>query len=141
MQIPTLDLKPPIAETLSLSDDIQQTLAMLAGYAVNQRVLLNASPTGALRTTSGRLIDVKHYTGSGANDHPTLDDIPCTEVLVMGHPDNTGKLWVRNSEAATVNNAWPLVASDAINLSVDNVNQLSILVVVDGEKAIVAIAK
>lgn len=139
MQIPELDLKPPIEGAIRLSEDMQQTLAMLVGYSVNQRVLLKASPQGVLRTTSPRLIDCKHYPGVGVNDHPDLDDLPCTEVMVMAHPDNTGTIWVRNGIAATVNNAWPLASGDAVGFSVDNVKQLSILCVVDGDTAIVAI--
>jgi len=140
MQVPGLNLKPPIESGLQLSEDVQQTMATLVGYAVNQRVLLKATPQGVLRTTGPRLIDVKHYTGVGANDHPAMDDMACCEVLVLGHPDNAGTIWVRNSETATVDNAWPIAAGDAAGFSVNNLTQLSILCVADGDKAVVGVA-
>lgn len=141
MQIPSLNLKPPIEGAVRLSEDIQQTLALLVGYAVNERVPLACTVGGVLYTTGPRFFDVQHVTGSGANDHPTMPDIPCAEVLVLGHPDNTGKIWIRPGNAATVNNAVPIAKSEGMTFSIHNTKSLSVLVVVDGEKAILAVAK
>jgi len=141
MQIPELGLKPPIEGAMRLSEDMQQTLALLCGYAVNKRVLLATTDFGVLHTTGPRFADVKHITGSGANDHPDMPDIACSEIMVMGHPDNTGLVWVRPGDAATVNNAVPIAANNAMVFSTHNVRNLSVLVVVDGETAILAIAR
>ena len=138
MDIPELNIKPPIEGKVRLSEDMQQTLALLAGYGDNARKLLRASETGVLNVTSARIKDIKHYTGVGANDTQTGDNVPCTECLVMAHPDNTGKVWVRPDKTATVNNAWPLSVGEVVGFTLDNLKQLNMLIVVAGEKLIVA---
>ncbi len=136
--IPELDIKGQPSAPLTLSDNIQQVLSTLCGFWKNKRTLLKSSPSGILFTASPQLEDIIHNTGSGANDTYQGGKQPCTEVIIMGHPDNTGKIWARTKEVATVNNAWPLDANDAISFTITNLNMLHILTVVDGEKAIIA---
>ena len=138
MAVPELKLRPPIDGKVRLSEDMQQTLALLVAYCENKRVTLKASETGVLSTASAQIKDIVHITGIGANSEKTGGDVPCTECLVMGHPDNTGKIWVRPYKTATVDNAWPLDKSEVVGFTVDNLKQLNALIVVDGEKAIVA---
>ena len=89
-----------------------------------------------------KINDIEHFTGSGANDEQQGSDIACSELLCMGHPDNAGRVWVRTgSEAATVNNAWPLDAGETFSFAAANLNELNMLIVVDGEKLIVAYAE
>lgn len=140
LKVPELNLQPPPEGGIQLSEDMQQVLSTLTGFVQNKRVLLKASPSGVLEVASARLQDIQHFTGVGANDTQQGDDIPCTEIMCMGHPDNTGKVWVRTAAVATVNNAWPLGAGEVINVSVDNLRDLQMLIVVDGEKLIVAYA-
>lgn len=137
MTTPELNLKPPIDGKVRLSEDMQQTLALLCAYVDSKRVILKASESGVLNVTSARIKDIKHYPGVGANDTQTGDNIPCTECLVMGHPDNTGKVWVRPDKTATVDNAWPLAAGEVVNFTLDNLKQLNMLIVVADEKVIV----
>lgn len=138
MDVPELNLKPPIDGKVRLSADMQQTLALLTAYGDNARKLLRASESGVLNTTSARIKDIVHYTGSGANDTQTGDNISCTECMVMAHPDNTGVIWVRPDKTATVDNAWPLAKGEVVNFTLDNLKQLNMLIVTDGEKVIVA---
>ena len=138
MSIPELFLKPPIDGKVRLSEDIQQTLALLVAYCDNKRVVLKASESGVLNTASARIKDIVHYTGVGANDTQVGDGIVCTECLIMGHPDNTGNVWVRADKTATTDNAWPLAAGEVVNFTLDNLKQLNMLIVVAGEKVIVA---
>lgn len=140
LQVPELNLSPEKQGGIELSDDMQQVLALLAGFCKNKRKLLKASPVGALRTTSARIIDIKHFTADGNNDTQVGDDVPCSEVMCMGHPDNGGKVWVRSLSTATTSNAWPLGKGEIVNLSVDNFRDLQMLIVVDTEKLIVAYA-
>jgi hypothetical protein len=84
--------------------------------------------------------DILHYTGSGANDTQQGANIECSEVMCMGHPDNTDTIWVRTNTTATVSNAWPLAAGEVINFNVANLDELRMLIVVNGEKLIVAYA-
>lgn len=84
--------------------------------------------------------DIEHFTGSGANDTQQGSNVVCTELLVMAHPDNGDKVWVRTGVVATVDNAWPLAAGEILSFNVDNLSELQMLIVVSGEKLIVAYA-
>lgn len=141
MEIPELSLKPPITGSLQLSDDIQQTLALLTAYADGKRRILKSSASGVLSVASPRIADIVHYTGVGASDDQTGKDVPCSECLVMAHPDNTGLIWVRGDKAALATNAWPLSAKESIGFTIDNLKQLNMLIVVAGEKVIVAYSR
>ncbi len=90
--------------------------------------------------SGAQLQDILHFTGSGANDAQQGSSVVCTEILCTGHPDNTGKVWVRTGAVATVNNSWPLAAGEVFSFGVNNLSELQMLVVVDGEKLIVAYA-
>lgn len=90
--------------------------------------------------SGAQLQDIKHFTGSGANDTQSGDDVACTEIICMGHPSNTGKVWVRTNTPGTVNNAWPLGAGEVFNFGVNNLSEVQMLIVVNGEKLIVAYA-
>lgn len=138
LNVPELDLKGQPDSPATLSDNIQQVLSTLCGFWKNRRTLLKSSPSGILFTASPQLEEIYHVTGVGANDTYQGENKPCTEVMVMGHPDNTGKIWVRTKKAASVDNAWPLDANDATGFTITNLNMLHILTVLDGEKAIIA---
>lgn len=140
MKVPELNLQPEPEGGVELSEVMQQALSLLTVFSENRRIIVKGSPVGAVRTTSSRIQDIKTLTGSGANDTQTGSDIPCSECMCMGHPDNTGKVWVRPLATATVDNAWPLGAGEVVSISVDNYRDLNALLVVDGEKLIVAIA-
>lgn len=138
LHIPELDLKPEFAGGIQLSDDMQQTLSLLAGFWKHKRLLLRASPSGILMTTDPQLKEVYTVTGSGANDTYQGENVPCSGVLVMGHPDNTGRIWVRPHTTASAANGWPLEAGDVVGFGLTNLNMLHALIVVDGEKLIIA---
>ena len=141
MGVGNLGIEPPISGKIRLSEDMQQTLALLTGYGDNERKVLRASESGVLNVASARIADIVHYTGVGANDTQEGGDVPCTEVLVMGHPDNTGVVWVRPDKAATIANAWPLGDGEVVSFTLDNLKQLNMLIVVGGEKVIVAYSR
>jgi len=140
LQCEQLKLSPERQGGINLSDDMQQSLALLAGFSKNQRIIIEASPNGVLRVTSGRLIDVVHYTATAGNQTKQGSDVPCSEVECMGHPSNGGKVWVRSLATATVDNAWPLGPGEVKNFSVDNLRDLQMLIVVDTERLIVSYA-
>jgi len=138
MVVPELDVRPPIEGWMRLSEDMQQTLALLTAYCANKRVVLKASESGVLNVASAQIKDIVHYTRDGIDEELTGGDIPCTECLVMGHPDNTDKIWVRPYTTATVDNSWPLAAGEAMGFTLDNLKQLNMFIAVDGETLIVA---
>ncbi len=140
LECPELHLSDKPEGGMELSKDMQQVLAVLTGFVKNKRVLLKASPGGILRTTSARIQDIKHIEGSGVNDQVQGSDMPCSEVMCMGDPTNTGLIWVRPLTTATTLNAWPLGAGEVINLSVDNYKDVRALVVDHADMLICAIA-
>lgn len=94
---------------------------------------------------AAQMQDILHYTATATNQTKQGSDSPgsnveCSEVMCMGHPDNTGKVWVRSRTTAAINNAWPLAAGEVINFNVDNLSDLQMLIVVSGESLIVAYA-
>ena len=140
LKCPELQLQPEREGNIVLSDDMQQVLSLLTGFSKNQRIVLQASPVGALRTTSARIQDIKHIEGSGANDEVQGSDIPCSEVMCMGDPTNTGIIWVRTLTTASAMNAWPLGVGEVITLSMDNYRDLRALIVTHADMLICAIA-
>lgn len=137
-KIEDLLVKPEMSGRLRLSDDIQQTLASLVGFDSIARRLLRCSKGGILYTTTPRMQDIVHIAGSGANDTWQGSDLKTTEIMVMGHPSNSSLIWITTDETATVDNGWPLAANAVLDITIDNLNNLNILIVGDGEKAIIA---
>lgn len=137
MQSTELGLRTPTPSNVNVSDDIRQTLAQILGYFENQRVLLKASPSGVLAVASPRLANVVHYTATAPNAAKQGAELPCTELLCMAHPDNTGRIWVRTMTTAAANNAFPLDKGDIVGFSVENLNQMYALIVANGDTLIV----
>ncbi len=140
LKIPELHLQGEQEGGIKLSPDMQQVLSLLTGFSKNRRIVLQASPVGSLRTTSPRIQDIKHIEGSGANDEVQGSDIPCSEVMCMADPTNTGTIWVRTLTTATAMNAWPLAVGEVITLSMDNYRDLRALIVTHADMLICAIA-
>lgn len=137
-RIEDLVLKPEMAGRIRLSDDMQQTLASLVGYDGVSRRLLRSSAGGVLYVTTPRLDNIIHFQATSTPDNWVGDNKKATEVMVMGHPNNTGLIWARTDLAATVDNAWPLAAKEVIGFTVDNLNNLHVMIENTTEKAIIA---
>lgn len=140
LKVPELNLSPDPEGGMMLSDDMQQALSLLTAFNENRRILLHATPSGSLRVASARLTDVIHFTGSGSNDTQSGTDIKCSEVICMGHPDNAGMVWIRPATTATTTNALPLAAGASTGISIDNLRDLNMLFVEDGDILIVVVA-
>lgn len=137
MSIPELNLKPPIDGTVRLSEDMQQTLALLTAMGVTGRKLMKCSESGVLYTGSAKVKGVWNKTGSGADDDVQGDNANCTECVVMANPDNAGRLWVKPYKVADEDDGVPLDAGDAVNFTVTNLSQIHVNVIADGDKVIV----
>lgn len=138
MNVSELNIQPPLEGKARLSDDIQQTLALLTAFGSYKRKALRCSESGVLSVASSRIKDIVHYTQEGEVYEYKGDSEPCTECMVLGHPLNTGSVWVRPHKTATVNNAWPLAVGEVVNFSIDNLNQLNMLFIEAGDVVIVA---
>ncbi|GAI95042.1 unnamed protein product, partial [marine sediment metagenome] len=110
-------------------EDMQQTLALLTGYGDNARKLLKASESGILYTVNPRIKSIWGFKGLNDTTHKQGDNIPCNEVMITGHAENTGIIWVRpyaqyDPTPVTGNFAWPVAANAVVGFVVSNLNQL-----------------
>lgn len=143
MDIPELNLQPPITGKMRLSEDMQQTLALLCAYVNNKRVTIKASESGVLQTVTPRIKSMWGATSTGAGSSKQGDNIPCNEVMILGHPDNDTLIVVRPHSVYVpadekANIGWPLAANDVVNFVVSNLNQLWFYFVGATDKIIVA---
>lgn len=145
MDIPELNLQPPISGKVKLSEDMQQTLALLCAMGNSQRTLLRASESGVLLTGEPLIKDIGIIVGTDptppAKSVGRGSDIPCSMAMVMAHPDNTDIVWVRPYAAPTAEHKWPLQAWDVVKFTVDNLNRLHFVFDTNKEKVIVAYAR
>ena len=132
-----LNVIPSLPPQIPVSTELQQTLALLLGLYQGQRIPVRISQSGVVRFGASPLADVFTVTGVGANYTYQADRKPVSEVLVMAHPDNASLIWVRTRDTATVDNAFPLNAGDMLGFAVDSLDDLHLLIVGAGEKAII----
>jgi len=138
LRIPELDLRPPITGHIRLSEDMQQTLALLTAYGDNKRVILKATPSGILQTVSPQLKEIVVLTADATPYAWQGGDIPCTEVAVIAGLDNAGRVWVRPNSAASAANGWPLDKAEVFGFTISNLNQLHVTIETTGEIAVLA---
>lgn len=135
-----LGVRPPLPPNAPLSDYVQQCLSVLLAYTYGETVALHASPAGVLYVAEPRISDTFHWTSVGAGEAKQGENIVATQVLVIAHPDNTGRVWVRTRKAATTANAIPLEKGDPFTFSVENLNELHALIANAGDTLIVTYA-
>lgn len=145
MDIPELNLQPPITGKVKLSPDMQQTLALLCAMGNSQRILLRASESGNLIIDRPVIEDIVILTGAipdGETDSIAQGtNTPCTMAMVMAYPDNTDTVWVRPNAAPDATHKWPLQKWDMVKFYVNNLNRLHFLFDTDSEKVIIAYGK
>jgi len=132
-----LPIRPPVSGSIPLSDTMQHVLALLVGSTQEATALVRLSPHGFLQIVSPRLQDIVHYTATSDNYTKQGDNLALSEVMVVAHPDNMGRVWCRPYKTATVDNAYPLDKKEGIVFAIDNLNQLNLLIEATGEKVIV----
>lgn len=137
-EIANLTTKPELSTRPRVSDDIQQTLATILAWDGTKRRILMAALGGSLHVTTPQLKTIVSRTKTGASELITFGDIPTTEVMVMGHPDNNALIWVTVGTTQSTSNSWPLSAKEIFSFSVDNMQHVLIGCVTVGEKAIIA---
>lgn len=136
--IPGFTVRGGVPFPIPLSTVIQQSIALMMGYTYGEGVVLRASPSGILYVAEPRISNVFHWTAGGANAVFQGDYKQCTQIMCVGHPDNTGLCWITPRQTATINNGIPVAASQSVTLSVENLSELNALIVNNGEKLIVA---
>lgn len=141
MDIPELNLQPPITGKVRLSEDMQQTLALLCAMGETQRIALRASGEGVLLVGEPTIKDIVIITSAAGTGLGQGSDIPCSKVMVMSHPDNTNITWVRPYNPVDGTHGWPLEPNDVVKFTVDNVNRIHFLCLTALGKVIIAYAR
>ena len=136
-----LPTKPPLVGKPKMSEDLQQTVALLVGWDGATRRLIGVSPSGVLYVASPRvkgilniLADQTSYTWQGA-------DILTSEVLIRAKPTNSGRIWVNVGAAGAVDTGYPLDSGEWVRFSINNLHSLHLFIAVDTERAIVIYTK
>jgi len=137
VKMPNLQDVPDSQRGIDLDAGMKQVLSILVAYSQEKRVSLKASPGGVLYVCSGEYGDIFHVLATANNHLYQGDNVQCSEVMVMGHPDNGDVIWVRAKTQADTNNSWPLLKKEVVSYSIPNLSLLRIRIVADTEKAIV----
>ncbi len=128
-----LSLKPPLPPSAPLSDYVQQALAVLLGYSYGDTVVLHASPAGVLYVAEPRVSDTFQWTAVGDAEAHQGTRIQATQLLLVTPKTNTDTVYVRTRQAATTANSIPMSASQALTLSVENLDELRVLIAKTGD--------
>lgn len=140
LKTPTLNLQPESEGGIELSKDMQQVLSLLAGFWRNQRNVIGSTPNGALFVTSFQVQDVVIYTATGDSEDKQFDNIPCSECIILAHPDNTDRIYFRPHTVATSSTGFPLDAGDYISVGITNLDMININLAKTGDKVVILYA-
>jgi len=132
-----IELTPELTGRPKVEADLVQTLASLFGWDGEARRILTCALAGALHVTTPQVSAVVNVLGVGANDDVTFSDQPCTEVMVLANPANSGDVWVNVGAAGAVDTGWPLDAGDHVEFSINNMTELQMRIISDGDKVII----
>ncbi len=123
-----LPTKPEITGRPKLSEDLQQTIALLSGWDASTRRLIRCSPSGTIRVGSARAKGIINVLADRPAYVITLDNIPTSEVMIRSFPDNTGRVFVNIGVAAALDIGYPLFVGEWVSLSVNNLNSLQLYI-------------
>ncbi len=119
-----LPTKPPISGRPKVSEDLQQTIALLSGWDGSTRRLIRVSPTGTLYVASPKAKGIINQQASGDADDYQAPNIVTSEVLIKAKTGNSGNVWINVGKAAAANVGYQLLSGDWISFSVNNLNSL-----------------
>jgi len=129
-----LKTKPPLSPQVRLSEDMQQTLALLAGFDGVQRHLIRTTPTGIIQVVNPLIQAIINHTSTGGNEAYQHSPQRCSEVIVRANPNNGGDIWLNVGAAAGVDTGWVLDANEQIPITVANLAHIQLLIVTSGDK-------
>ncbi len=132
-----LPTKPEITGQPALSEDMQQTVALLSAWDGITRRLIRSSQTGILYASSPKVKSIINKVSTGSTENVTFTDIPISEVLVMANANNGGHIWLNIGANGGVDIGWPLDAGDSLNISLNNLLDLHLHIITSGDKAII----
>lgn len=136
-----LPIKPPLVGRPKISEDLQQTVALLVGWDKSTRRLVSVSPTGVLHIAQSPVKGITNVLADQAAYNWNGGDISTSEVLVKSNPNNLGLIWVNVGAVAAANAGHPLDIGEHVVLSVNNLHSLHIHIVSDTDRASVIYTK
>ncbi|GAJ22639.1 unnamed protein product [marine sediment metagenome] len=119
-----LPVKPPLVGRPKISEDLQQTAALLVGWDGSTRRLVSVSPTRVLHVASAPVKGIKNLLSAGDGTTQQLEDIKTSEVLIKASMYNTGNTWINVGVAAADNVGHPLDATEWVRFSINNLHSL-----------------
>jgi len=119
-----LPVKPPLIGRPRVSEDLQQTVALLVGWDKSTRRLVSVSSTGVLHVASAPVKGILNLLSAGDGTTQQGGDVDTSEVLIKADKSNEGDVWVNVGVAAAVDVGYPLDAGEWANFSVNNLHTL-----------------
>jgi len=138
VKMPELNVIPETERGIELDKGMKQVLSILTAYWREERVTLKASQGGILFVTSPQIRDIIHVNGIATYFTYQGDNIACSEVMVMSHPENVLRVWVKPHVPALATNAWPLDPKDSVGVGITNLSMLNLLFGNETDTAIIA---
>ncbi|GAG72436.1 unnamed protein product [marine sediment metagenome] len=132
-----LPTKPPVTGRPKVSEDLQQTIALLSAFDGITRRLVRASPTGVLRVGSGRAVGLHNIVANKDGYTIACVECPASEVMIRAFPDNTGRVFVNIAAAAALNVGYPLFTGEWVSLSVNDMSILQLYIEKETDKVAV----
>ncbi len=119
-----LPVRPPLTGRPRISEDLQQTIALLVGWDKRTRRLVSVNPQGILHTGSPLVKGIINQVSTGIGGVKQLTDIETSEVMIRAKPTNGSRIWVNIGIAAAVNTGYPLDSGEWVNFSTNNLINL-----------------
>lgn len=135
------EVQPQLVSGARVTENIQQTLAMLTGYDGAARKLIRCTEMGGVHIVSPPVKGIINIQAVGDADTWQGGNIKTTEVLVKAKINNVGVTWVNVNTAAAGNVGYPLEPGDFVRFTIRNLNQLHIYLTYDAEWAVVVYAE
>ena len=132
-----LPVRPSLTGRPRLSDDLQQTVALLTGWDKRTRRLVYVNSQGVLHTASPPVKGIINQISGGAGSTVQLTDITTSEVMIRAKPTNSGRIWVNVGIAAAVNTGYPLDSGEWVNWSMSNLINLHLYFVSASDYAVI----
>lgn len=136
-----LPTRPPLAGRPKISDDIQQTAALLVGWDGSTRRLIRVSPSGVLYVAEPIVLPIINKQATADGYTYVGDNLDITEVLVKAKPSNVGRIWANVYTTGAVDTGYPLDCGDWVKFSMRNLNNLHLYFTKDDDWVIIVSSK
>jgi len=129
-----LPTKPPVTGRPKVSDDLQQTIALLSGWDGATRRLIRCSPKGVVCVRSAIAMGIYNIVADTDGFTINCPDCPTSEIMIRAFPDNTGRVFVNVGAVAALNVGYPLFTGEWVSISVDNISSVFLYIEKDTDK-------